>query len=180
MTTPAMCAGCGLPLELPALRLAAITPEGRVDLVHEVDAERCGPVIVAALAAAAPDDGHRNPSPWLRKLLTTIEAHTEALALLPDGCAAFDLPARLLAYEARVIRAAMDAQNQDIAAAAVQLGIGERTLYRKLRELPSGWQPRHWTAEQCDAALLDLLATGPLSSTELLRRVPDPAHWTPL
>ncbi len=86
-TVPAMCAGCGTPLELADLRIAAITSDGRVDLEHESTDGRCGPAIVDALRR--PDERtrlsrHRAPGSWSAEVLDrvmcrTLEAANEAL-----------------------------------------------------------------------------------------------------
>ena len=61
---PAMCVTCGKALTLPELRIARLAADGAVELQHERDGSRCGPVVVSALqqkAAETPVRRRRGP-----------------------------------------------------------------------------------------------------------------------
>ena len=74
-TPPAMCAGCGTPLGLPDLRIAAIDADGKVELQHDTDAGRCGPAIVQALRQRASEPRsprRRTSAAWTAEVLDRV------------------------------------------------------------------------------------------------------------
>ena len=178
---PAMCAGCGTPLALEALRFAAITPEGQVDLVHDGEAGRCGPAIVAALVAAGAGGGMNGRAAELaHRLDTKLQAYADAVALLPRGDAPIDFHAMMGAYERRLLSWALRCAKGHLQRSADLLGLTRGALRQRLsRWRKRGglvWNSYKWAPGACDAAVLTAVAHGHATSEAVIAAVVAPAH----